>query len=190
MGRKSWAVAFMAGLLAGAAVSWHYAKNKYEKIAQEEIDSVKEVFRKKENPQDCGEKDRGQREKITPIDEYARILREEGYSRGNGGEPRTKEDKNMGQQKAYVIPPDEFGGFPDYERISLTYYADGILADDNDETIEDAEEIVGDALKHFGEYEEDAVFVRCDGRRCDYEIALDQRNFIDVVGDIPQQTEE
>lgn len=33
--------AFLSGVIAGAAAGWQYAKRKYERIAQEEIDSVK-----------------------------------------------------------------------------------------------------------------------------------------------------
>ena len=37
-------LAFVAGAAAGSAITWKLLKTKYEKIAQEEIDSVKEVF--------------------------------------------------------------------------------------------------------------------------------------------------
>ena len=44
------------------------------------------------------------------------------------------------------------------------------------------DEIVGEeSLNHFGEYEDDSVFVRSDRLKCDYEILLDQRNYSDVV---------
>lgn len=68
-----------------------------------------------------------------------------------------------------------------YERISLTYYADGVLADEDNEPVDDIEEIVGDGLEHFGEYEEDSVFVRNDAKKCDYEILRDLRTFAEVV---------
>lgn len=55
-----------------------------------------------------------------------------------------------------------------------------MLADECGEEVDDVEEIVGDGLEHFGEYEEDSVFVRNDAKRCDYEILKDLRNFSDV----------
>ena len=92
-----------------------------------------------------------------------------------------KEDKPA----PYVISPDEFGGVEEYEKISLSYYADGILADDDDEVMENADEIVGlDSLTHFGEYEDDSVFVRNDVMKCDYEILLDHRNYKDVASHV------
>lgn len=88
-------------------------------------------------------------------------------------------------REPYVISPEEFGEMNDYEKISLTYYANGILADENDEVIDDIEETVGDALEHFGEYEDDSVFVRNEENMCDYEILFDQRNFSEITGVTP-----
>ena len=47
------------------------------------------------------------------------------------------------------------------------------------------DEIVGlDSLTHFGEYEDDSVFVRNDVMKCDYEILLDHRNYKDVASHV------
>jgi hypothetical protein len=68
----------------------------------------------------------------------------------------------------------------------LTYYSDGVLTDENDEVLEDVEDIIGiDSLNHFGEYEEDSVYVRNDEKLCDYEILLDNRNYSDVYNERP-----
>ena len=81
----------------------------------------------------------------------------------------------------YVISPDDFDDNDDYEVVSLVYYSDGVLADEDDNVIEDVEGMVGeDSLNHFGEYEDDSVFVRNDERKTDYEILLDSRNFADI----------
>lgn len=93
--------------------------------------------------------------------------------------------------KPFVISPEEFGDFDDYEKISLTYYSDQVLADDNDELVEDIEDVVGfDSLNSFGAYEDDSVFVRNNKLRCDYEILLDHRKFSDVVKSKPHEAEE
>ena len=94
------------------------------------------------------------------------------------------------EMKPYVISPEEFGEFEDYERISLSYYADQILADEDDEKVEDVDNVVGlESLIHFGEFEDDSVFVRNDRLKCDYEILLDQRTYSDVIKQRPHQTE-
>ena len=46
----------------------------------------------------------------------------------------------------------------------------------------DVENTIGiDSLNHFGEYEEDSVFVRNDIKKCDYEILLDESNYTGVI---------
>jgi len=176
MSRGLYFVVFVMGAAAGTAATWHYVKKKYEKIAQEEIDSVKAVFAKKEDDDNKVREENRQVKDKPDLVQYAAMVQK---YRGTVDE----------KKDPYVIPPEEFGEFDDYEKISLTYYADEILTDDNDDMIDDVEDIVGDALEHFGEYEEDSVFVRCDERKCDYEILLDQRNFSDVVGNKPHQVE-
>lgn len=87
--------------------------------------------------------------------------------------------------ETYVISPEDFGEENYYAWVSLTYYADGILADDNGVIIDNVEEMVGDALDHFGEYEEDSVYCRNDAKRCDYEILKDLRRYADVRKNFP-----
>ena len=115
------------------------------------------------------------------------ILRREGYTRYSNS---TEENEGREMSRHYVISPEQFGENEDYDQISLTYYADQVLADENDEMIEDVEEMVGfESLSHFGEYEDDSVFVRNDDRKCDYEILMDQRLYSDVTKGMPRQME-
>ena len=44
MNKVSGFVTFLAGAVIGSFVAWQYVKNKYEQLAQAEIDSVKETF--------------------------------------------------------------------------------------------------------------------------------------------------
>lgn len=176
---------FVAGAACGSFVTWKLLRDKYEQIAQDEIDSVKEVFSKKdssdnEEPVLAEESEHNEKPSII---EYAAKLHENGYTNYSDSENKEsvhKEDNNA-VEKPYVISPEEFGEFGEYDTVSLTYYADRVLADDNDDVIEDVDDIVGtESLTHFGEYEDDSVFVRNDRLKCDYEILLDQRNFSDV----------
>lgn len=167
---------FAAGAAIGSVVTWKLVKTKYEQIAQEEIDSVKEVFAR-----------RASTEKPS-LDEYISKLNDQGYNTTDGATTapdeyeEEEETESMVDDMAYVIAPDEFGEFDDYETISLTYYADEVLADDMDDPIDDTVEIVGpDALMRFGEYEEDAVYVRNDKLKTDYEILLDTRKYSEVT---------
>ena len=191
-------VMFVLGAAVGSVATWQYTKKKYERIAQEEIDSVKEIFSKRESaaeveivtpePQTAKV---GKPEEKPDITEYAARLEREGYTNySNVSAGEKKEEQEAMEMKPYVISPDEFGEFEDYERISLSYYADQILADEDDEKVEDVDNVVGlESLAHFGEYEDDSVFVRNDRLKCDYEILLDQRTYSDVIKQRPHQTE-
>jgi hypothetical protein len=90
-----------------------------------------------------------------------------------------------------VIPPSEFDTEDDYEVYSLTYYADGVLADEQNNPIENVDDMVGrDSLTHFGEYEEDAVHVRNEAMMCDFEILRDLRRYADVYHNGPRPDED
>ncbi len=199
---------FIFGAAVGSVVTWQYTKKKYEQIAQEEIDSVKETFSKlkevksKDNESEENNNTRTivERAKDKPsIVEYAALLRKKGYTNYSDIDSLSEDsnvseeevDENMINDKPYVISPDEFGEFDDYDVISLTYYADQVLADENDELVEDIEETVGfESLNTFGQYEDDSVFVRNDRLKCDYEILLDQRKYSDVIKRRPHEVDD
>lgn len=180
-------LAFVAGAVIGSAATWQYVKKKYERIAQEEIDSVIEVFRQKEKDlndkldtahHDLEESKENQKKAVT---EYKNVLNSVNYTDYSSNK-KEKEVKPV--SGPYVIPPEEFGEKEDegYEIVTLMYYADGYLADDEDYLIEDVEGAIGrDSLTHFGEYEDDSVFVRNDDRKCDYEILLSERDYEEVI---------
>lgn len=162
------AVAFAVGAAAGVAAAWAYAKKRYERIAQEEIDSVKEAFSRKE---------------------ARRKKEEESREDTNDGYSEEKTDKKVARtirqpEGPYVITPEDFGTRDDYETVSLIYYADHVLADEEGVPVRDVAASVGTAaLSRFGEYEDDSVFVRNDRLRCDYEILMDYRKH----SDLPQE---
>lgn len=190
-------VAFSVGMAVGSVGTWYCVKKKYEELAQEEIDSVKQVFSKREKELKGDEIKKniaenvkaGEQEKPMSIKEYASFLQKQGYTNySDTNEAENKEETKS--VKPYVIPPEQFGEIEEYNQIELTYYADHILADENDDIVEDVEEAIGfESLSHFGEYEDDSVFVRNDERRCDYQILLDQGLYSDIAVHIPHQME-
>lgn len=185
-------VMFAAGATIGSAVSWQLAKNKYKQIADEEIQSVKDAFSKKEN--DVNTKLSTANEMLkknmvnnnlngTSKDAYKDILTTNKYLYSEN----TNAKKEVPETGPYVISPDEFGELDDYETISLTYYSDKVLADDMDQVIDDYLVCVGnDFMNHFGEYEDDSVFIRNDVRKCDYEILYDLRPYSELGNCCPE----
>lgn len=179
------------GAVAGAVTTYYVMKDKFEQMAQEEIDSVKEVFGKKRKAE-VEEEDiqETEAEKVANINDYKGRLQEHGYvnysdiSKKDKSEDKDEEVKK--EDKPYVIAPEDFGEFEEYETISLTLYTCGTLCDDNDEPVEDVENTVGeDSLETFGDYEDDSVFVRNDRLRCDFEILKDFRSYEDILKEKP-----
>lgn len=179
---------FIFGAAVGSVATWFFTKKYYAQIAQEEIDSVKEVFSKKVNAAPADDEPVETEKRDLTIEEirnhdYSDILNKCGYS------PEEKEVMPMNEERPpvyedepYVIEPDEFGTMFDYDQIELTYYADGVLTDDWNYPIENPNELVGaDFAEHFGEYEEDSVYVRNDRKKAEYVICLDERNSTEVI---------
>jgi hypothetical protein len=107
----------------------------------------------------------------------------------NYSDLKSEEGDRMEIDIPYVITPEAFMEHEDYDHVTLTYYADGVLADENDEIIDNVDDVVGlESLKHFGEYEDDSVYVRNDGRKIDYEILLDNREYSEI--NLPSSTED
>jgi len=193
---------FVIGAAVGSVATWQIVKKKYEQIAQDEIDSVKEVFsNKKTNEADNADvRNKANQAKEKPgVAEYAAMLNKQGYTNYSNKEANVKDASvkkeegqvSMAADKPYVIEPEEFGEADGYEQISLTYYADQVLADEDDDLVEDVENVVGfESLESFGKFEDDSVFVRNDRLKCDFEILLDQRNYSDVRKLKPHQRED
>lgn len=184
-------VIFAAGAAIGSAVTWKILKERYEQIAQEEINSVKEAyFGKPQDEEEVEETEEVVEEKnaLTDIREYAAQIQKQGYvDYANTGKTNQEVDN---VNAPYVIPPEEFGENDDYETISLLYFADKVLTDDDYELVQNVDDVVGrESLNHFGEYEDDSVFVRNDEMKADYEILLDPRNYRDVIKTKPHSAE-
>lgn len=178
-------VIFATGAALGSVVTWKLIENKYKKIADEEIESVKEVYsRKYGTPED--HKDYvvipSKYDNQNDISEYAAMINDLGYtnkSDGEGGAEDMDDDCDM----PYLIEPEEFGEKDGYDTESWTYYADGVVTDEYGEvqtTSEIANHIGKDFYKHYGEYEDDSVHIRNDVYECDYEVLKDLRNYYDV----------
>ncbi len=183
-------ITFILGVFIGSIVTRQYVEKKYEKIAQEEIDSVKEIFYKRSGiHNEKTEKNVSDKEEKTNVVQYETLLNKHNYTAYSKKE---EDKKSMNNDRPYIIIPEEFSDdFEDYEKITLTYYADHFLADDNDQLIENIDDIVGfESLNCFKKYEDDSVFVRNDRLKCDYEILLDQRTYSNVIGRKPHEVDD
>lgn len=158
-------IIFIAGATIGSAVTWKIVKTKYERIAQEEIESVREVYSKHSSKSEAGEVEDA--EEVIDSNEYREIAKI--YKGNTSDSEEEEEDEDMFEP--YVISPDEFDE-EGYDTVTLYYHEDGVLVDQlTKEIIENVDELIGeDSLTHFGEYEDDSVFVRNDRLKTDFEI--------------------
>lgn len=93
---------------------------------------------------------------------------------------RTSEKKEQTvRNKPVIISPDEYGEEEYYTQIEFVYCADGVLLNEDQEVVENAEKYIGDALNHFGEYEDDGVYVRNDQLKSYFAVLKDFRKSTD-----------
>lgn len=208
---------FAAGAAIGSAVTWKLVKDKYERIVQEELVSIKEAFAESHDdekeqedtseeddiPDECNDRpecygqinweeledlDEEELEEEThvasvedDVKEYEHLI--SNYTNEKGG-------ADTMSRKPYVISPDEFASLDGYHIVELTYYVDGILEDDEYHIVTDADELIGPkALTTFGEYEDDAVFVRNERLRTDFQILMDYRTYDEARTVGPKQVD-
>ena len=174
-------LAFAAGAVVGSLVTWKVVKDRYERIVQEEIDSVKEAFADmhSDSQEQHGENVDEDAEQLAwealdevtheePQNDYKRLV--EHYDKEGGGEDMPKEPR--------VISPLDYDTDDDYKTVELTYYADGILEDEDGSIVEDVDELLGvGALDTFGDYEDDAIYVRNDYLMTDIAVLKDYRTY-------------
>lgn len=193
---------FAAGAAIGSIVTWRILKPKYERLVEEEIESVRKAFGVNEAPPedkpteesdvvDFAElaKQADEEARRKRLQEYNDIIQREKYNSS------IEREEHMSMDEPYVITPEEFDEHEDYSTEFLTYYANGVLVKDiYDEIVPDREipELVGrESLEHFGDYEDELVHVRNDRLKCDFEISIDTKKYIDVNSMVdPQDVED
>lgn len=171
------------GAAAGSVVTWKLVKEKYERLAREEVNEVRAYYSgEQQGCNCCGDTEPVEEAPVEPTKEevrteYSKIASL--YKEENEGG-----DKPMSRCEPYVISPAEFGEDDKYETITLIYYNDGVLADRDGNVIEDVESCIGyESLNHFGELsDDDSVYVRNDDTMTEYEVLLDETNYADLEG--------
>ena len=185
---------FVAGAAIGSVVTWKLIEKKYKDLADEEIESVKETFKNRKQRITKDEVKETVEKVINkwkePKETVEDIVTAEGYYTE---EEETEEDDESNYTvdvdpgveviAPYVITPEQFGEYNEYGTKTLTYYADDVLTDeiDNPITSEEMETMIGpDALDHFGEYEDDSVYIRDEMNEMDYEILKSEKMFSEI----------
>lgn len=188
------ALIFLLGVGIGGGTTWLLLKEYYHRLADDEIESVVSRYREPEKKEPAQNEEEQVDKKVfntytnltknyskpSPMDyaaKYQNVIKEKDIEYA-----ATEHPEDDDEASPYVISPEEFGELDDYDKISLTYYADGYLVEGDLGIIDDVDAVVGpDALDSFGEYEEDAVYVRNDQHKADYEILLSEMNYHEEI---------
>lgn len=153
-------IIFFAGASIGAAVAWKLTCKHYEKIIDEEIESVKRVYSKdKMNTKSEKETKSTSDDFVTLVNDYSGVTNE------------TKDDSPYEDNDIYRITEDEFiEGKPQYDKVTIYHYADGYFADDDNCLIEGGETVGHNTFDDIPEGFEDVLYVRNEYLSIDYEV--------------------
>lgn len=183
-------IIFCGGVFIGGLLTWDFFKTKYKKIADEEIASVKETFEHREPRPDKNYK---VEESLKGNDAYINIIDSNSYRNYSNTAIETNKKggtADMELKQPYVITPEQYEDNVDYTKVSLTWYNDEVLEDDWGNVLDPDDVIGSDALKTFGQYEKDSVFVRDDDEQIDYEVLLDTRSYKETYGHDPVEADK
>lgn len=199
------AIIFIGGVAVGSLVTWRLLKEKYIRQTQEEINEVREHYRKKKESEEVTVDSNGATETNEKPDliAYAAKLTKNGYidytdpkslvkATGDMVDTIVQKDNEESSdpvilndpsyQPPYIISPDDFATDDEYTIVNLNYYIDGILTDEDDHIVENVDDVVGlENLNHMGEYENDALHIRNENYKCEYEILLSRRLYHDTT---------
>lgn len=199
------AIIFIGGVAAGSFVTWRLLKEKYIRQTQEEINEVREHYRKKKESEEVTVDSNGATETNEKPDliAYAAKLTKKGYIdytdpksiiKATGDTidavvQKTNEESldpvilnDPSYQPPYIISSEDFAIDDEYTIVNLNYYIDGVLTDEDDNIVENVDDVVGlENLNHMGEYEDDALHIRNENYKCEYEILLSRRLYHDTT---------
>lgn len=198
-------IIFIGGVAAGSFVTWRLLKEKYIRQTQEEINEVREHYRKKKESEEVTVDSNGTTETNEKPDliAYAAKLTKNGYIDYTNPKSLVKATGDMidavvqktneesldpvilndpSYQPPYIISPEDFAIDDEYTIVNLNYYIDGVLTDEDDNIVENVDDVVGlENLNHMGEYEDDALHIRNENYKCEYEILLSRRLYHDTT---------
>jgi len=194
---------FLAGAGVGAGVTAFVLKSKYDSKLEKKASELSDIYRKK--LEDAGlanftvdeKPDINEAAKANLNKPYSDISRAYSKTFENGPVANNVEsdrddrvDEKLGQKVAnavmdyiYTISPDEFAStHADYEKATLQFYTDEILADEQGEPVNPNGTIGDDFVNHFDEFERDVVYIRNDKLLTDYEVIREAMSYEDYYG--------
>lgn len=165
-------IIFAVGASAGFAGGMFFFKTKYERIANEEIESMREYVKNKTGD-DEKKDDSEPREKVveefnTHVVNYNTITEsDKGVKKLNGGKPYRISEEDF-------VVDDE-----DFTKVSLEYYPESELLCEGNDSVNIDETVGRDILNLLHGFSDEVIYVRNEEFGIDYEI-------VKVPGDGPE----
>lgn len=176
---------FVGGAAAGSLAAWFLTKKKYENISKSEIATMREVYKKKN--EDLAKKARvkeppeyyineNKKEEDLTAEEIRQI-----YDTQTVDEENSPEEENG---EFIYIDDSEFISMNGYDKVNLVLYSDDILAKetDGDEIVLVEDTIGQEAVDNLREYMPEAIYVRNEATKTEYEVTRDSRTYGEVTG--------
>lgn len=196
MSKAGYLGSFVIGGGIGALVAWIFTKKKYEKIANDEIQSVREAFsqdshivivKSEEEAKELSEKAKNKPD----LSKYNEVLKENNYTKYKNALDEVKKTALENEIiPPYPIEPDEYGE-EGYSKETLIYYeGDNVVADESGKIIEEPDETVG--VQNLDDFRDrDIMYIRNEFTEIDYEIIRDPGTFEEAYGNRPyMETDE
>lgn len=196
-------IIFVSGLAVGAVGAWLITKHHYRQIADEEIESVKQSFKKlQEDAQKRADAAKNKpdmtaymemtKAKEEPEAPETKVINYSGFTSDN--EPEEQEvinredllpkpiDAKVDRTKPYLINRLPYSTEdPDYTSITVVYYADGTYADSHGTEME-IEDYIGSALMgYIEETDKEELFIRNEELGVDIDIVKDARTYDEIM---------
>jgi len=176
--------AFIFGAIVSGAIVFgieEYRMKKVKKDAEDSIAQMIEVYKQKTIELETKHIDISE-DAEKALNEYSAFGKSESVEKRDIlDEPEEKKSKG----EAYIIKPDDFAMDPDMEIISLIFYAGNnkLVYLSGNAGIEEHPEDLFDIefLNHFGEYEENMLYIRDPDEKIEYDIEYNEDSFVEHI---------
>lgn len=184
---------FSAGLAIGSLVTWLLVKNKYETMAKEEIDSVKDIYARVN--QAAIEKAAAAKNK-PDIMTFTQSMTQEPEEVPQNDIPEEEEDyeeEPIIEKVMYEIEPAEFASYDNYNtKITILYFEDDVYADERYDQIDPREYfskkllLIGgkepvETIDYIRRMDKDEICIRDTELGLDIDICTQGRSYIDYM---------
>lgn len=186
------------GAIIGAAVTHVYEQKRYSQLVEEEIEKTKVLYDSKNEESKAVMLDLTKDEvsiKPMPQDkkDYGNVLANAGYLSKPSYADYTQYSKpelntepvaetDISNDVPILIAPEVYGQLEDYDMQELVYYKDGIITDEDGDILEleKVKELVGsDFASHFGDYDDNSIYVMNDTNKTYYQVIAEPFDYGD-----------